>query len=147
MAEVVIRREARIALLEAWVAGAELRTWAHGEWDCLMAPCDWARALTGVDPAQPWRGRYDSAAGANAILTAAGGMARLVDRRLRALGWIRVREPRSGDFGVVTLADSGATRFGAVRYGGRWVIATADGMLTCMARARAAWTAPEHCHG
>lgn len=131
----------RIIRLEAWLRQAQARDWVDGDWDCLMAPCHWAAVLTGQDPAAKWRGTYASAEEAEANLAAGGGMARLVDRTLRAQGWVRTRRPEPGDFGVVTLPGL-RTRFGAVRYGAKWAIATSDGMLLTNARARGAWRWP-----
>lgn len=129
------------ARLETWAARTEARVWRDGDWDCLMAVGDWIRTLTPHDPAARWRGAYDSPAGAAACLAAEGGMARLLDRALRPLGWIRTAAPHPGDIAVITLAGE-PTRFGAIRWGRRWLMATRQGPLITEARARAAWTWP-----
>lgn len=142
MAELVAVPAARLALLEAWTLEAEARDWLDGDWDCLMAPCHWALTLTGTDPAAPWRGRYHSSEAALANLAAGGGMTRLVDRTLRPLGWTRTADPQPGAFGVITMAEAGRTRFGAVRYGDGWSMATRDGQLFTQGRARGCWNPP-----
>lgn len=120
---------------------AEGRDWRDGDWDCLMAPCHWASVLTGQDPGAPWRGTYDTPEEAAARLAAGGGMVRLVDVSLRALGWRRTRQPTPGAFGVITLPGE-AERRGAVRFGRRWALPARAGMIVTEARMRAAWTHP-----
>lgn len=138
-----------VSLLEAYLDRVEAETWSPGEWDCLMAPAAWSLMATGVDAGAPWRGRYRDEAGAEAMLSEAGGMIALVGRRLEALGWTRGRwrAARPGAIGVVRLARgmAGANRqpFGAVRYGGGWLIATDSGALFEPARALAHWNLPE----
>ncbi len=133
---------AELDLLDDWIAMAETRDFVDGEWDCLMAPCDWARVLTGEDPGAPWRGTYCSALAAAAIVRAGGGLQKLVGRTLEAAGWERTRRPTSGAFGVVIIPPARAIAFGAVRYGTRWALPTAEGLMIAQARQVAAWAAP-----
>lgn len=39
---------------------AASRGFVWGEHDCMMFAADWARTLTGKDPAQGWRGSYSN---------------------------------------------------------------------------------------
>ena len=47
---------------------------AWGKTDCIMATCNHVWAVTGIDPAAPWRGTYDTEEGAQAIYAARGGV-------------------------------------------------------------------------
>lgn len=44
------------------------RTFEWGRWDCALAVCDAIRALTGVDPGAPYRGKYSTEEEARAII-------------------------------------------------------------------------------
>ena len=44
-----------------------------GSSDCIISVCDYILAQTGIDPAAPWRGTYDSEEGAEAICAQYGG--------------------------------------------------------------------------
>lgn len=48
-------------------------TFVWGETDCIMATCNHVLAVTGIDPAAPWRGTYHDEAGARGIYEAHGG--------------------------------------------------------------------------
>lgn len=44
-----------------------------GQTDCILAVCNHVLAMTGIDPAAPWRGSYSDEAGARAIYEPYGG--------------------------------------------------------------------------
>lgn len=74
--------------------------------DCTTWCGTYALELTGRDPAEAFRGRYDSAEGAHAIVDAAGGHVQLVGPILTDHGWRRVQQPTTGDMAVIrTLVD------------------------------------------
>ncbi|OWV67944.1 hypothetical protein ATY76_13550 [Rhizobium sp. R339] len=74
--------------------------------DCTTWCGTYALALTGRDPAEAFRGTYDSAEGACALIGAAGGLAELVGPLLVGQGWRRVQQPSTGDMAVIrTLVD------------------------------------------
>ncbi len=49
-------------------------TFRWGETDCILSACNHVLAMTGIDPAAPWRGTYHDEAGARAIYDAHGGV-------------------------------------------------------------------------
>ena len=128
--------------LEAWMLQAMTREWQDGQWDCAMAPADWALWLTGQDPGADLRGTYDSPLLAALALLARGGMVRTFAQRLEPQGWRRTAAPAPGDIGVVRLPGLIRRRFGAVAWGSGWAIASSDGMLITPARALAIWSPP-----
>ena len=133
-----------VSVLDAWRDQVERRDFIWGLWDCLLAPADYALALTGADPAAGYRGQYVDERGARRILRTAGGMAALAAATLEPLGWRPTTAPASGALGVVRPAlDGGKGRrvFGAVRYGDRWLI-PGDGALFTEARPVAVWSPP-----
>ena len=66
-----------------------------GETDCIMATCNHVLAVTGIDPAAPWRGTYHDEAGARAIYEAHGGPLALF-RHGMALAGFSEAEPAEG---------------------------------------------------
>lgn len=95
--------------LGAFLTAAVERRFRRGEHDCLLFVADWARHLTGIDPGAPWRGTYADAAGADAILDAAGGAAELLASALEPAGWAPVSEPARGDVAALVVPGPGAT--------------------------------------
>lgn len=137
-----------VSVLDAWRDQVERRDFIWGLWDCLLAPADYALALTGSDPAAAWRGRYVDERGARRILREAGGMPAFVGQALEPLGWRPTDAPAAGAIGVVRLAGGlpGATSrrtYGGVLYGDRWLIASGAGGLYDRARPVASWNVPE----
>lgn len=73
-----------------------------GERDCLMRCADIVRDAIGIDPAEPWRGKYDSEEGA-AVLVGPRGVLWTTRQRARELGMRRVfkvADAETGDWGV-----------------------------------------------
>lgn len=58
-----------------------------GRTDCLMSVCAYVAAVTGTDPAAPWRGTYDDEAGARRILAAGGGVLAMMRGGMAAVGF------------------------------------------------------------
>ncbi|NEI60906.1 DUF6950 family protein [Rhizobium leguminosarum] len=74
--------------------------------DCTTWCGSYAMALTGRDPAAVFRGTYDTADGARALIADAGGLVQLVGPILTDHGWRRVQQPTTGDMAVIrTLVD------------------------------------------
>jgi hypothetical protein len=116
------RREDWPAVLAAEIDRARLLTFQWGQHDCATWAFDVRRAMTGIDAAAAWRGRYSTASGSVRV------MRRLGWPDLPAMGCALLGEPilpllaQRGDvamcggaFGVVTgshgffLAESGLT--------------------------------------
>lgn len=83
--------ENRVAFRWGGVGGEDCTTWCGS----------YALALTGRDPAAAFRGTYDSAEGARALIDAAGGLLQLVSPILIDHGWRRVQQPTTGDMAVI----------------------------------------------
>lgn len=85
--------------LAEFLSAAAARGFCWGTHDCMLFAADWARELTGADPAVAWRGSYDSQSGALAILTAEGGHISIMAQGLQPHGWRRVatEETEPGD--------------------------------------------------
>lgn len=103
-------------------------------WDgahCLSLLGDWYLISTGHDPIPEFRGLAMTEADCAAVLAEAGGLARFVARRCRALGAVRLREPVPGCIAVVRYQ---SRHFGALRTGtGRWAIKGHDGLIVTRA--------------
>ncbi|ANM12039.1 DUF6950 family protein [Rhizobium sp. N324] len=88
--------ERRVRFCWGGVGGEDCTTWCGS----------YGLALTGRDPAEAFRGTYNSAEGAHALIDAAGGLALLVGPILTDQGWRRVQQPTTGDMAVIrTLVD------------------------------------------
>lgn len=125
--------------------------WQWGYCDCTLFPADWVVeatavrsidadgksivAVPGKDPGADLRGTYFDAAGAEAVLRAAGGVERLVGAKLGALGFQRVQGPRDGDIGIVralTGIEPGALSvkdIPAIKFGPLWAVMSARGPM------------------
>lgn len=64
----LIRLPAWRSRLSACVEGALHRPFEWGRQDCALFAADVVQAMTGVDPAREWRGRYSTRIGAARIL-------------------------------------------------------------------------------
>lgn len=72
-----------------------------GDADCASAACAAFALLHGVDPLGPVRGTYDTAAGAWAIVAAAGGYQPWCAARFAEAGLVESDAPGSGDLVMV----------------------------------------------
>jgi hypothetical protein len=93
-----------------------------GSQDCCLWAADCVLAVSGVDYAAPFRGRYSTAAGALEMLLAAGGLVALADQvgpRISAL------MASFGDIGIVQLEDR---QLLAVCAGEVWLAPAAAGL-------------------
>lgn len=80
----------------------------NGGTDCCLFACDAVRAMTGLDPASPFRGRYQTKRGAVAALRrfAGGGIPETAEKIARELGAPEV-PPMTAQRGDVVLTDQG----------------------------------------
>lgn len=67
------RRTAWIEYLEAYLWLCSQGSFGYGAQDCFLFVSGAVRAMTGIDPAARYRGRYRSRAQARALLKEAGG--------------------------------------------------------------------------
>lgn len=95
--------------LDAWLMKRE----RYGEADCALFMADWIRAKRGIDPAAPWRGRYETPMQALRIVKRAGGLKAIVGKALRSHGIVETDDPKAGDIAVVNVP-SDRMAFGGV---------------------------------
>lgn len=75
-----------------------------GKHDCALFAADGVQALTGFDPASPYRGRYRSEKEAGKILSKVGGLIGLMETVAESQGWRSV-EPLFAQRGDVVMAE------------------------------------------
>ena len=85
-----------------------------GETDCIMATCNHIRDVTGIDPAEPWRGSYDSEDAARALFEPWGGVLGLFDHGMTRAGFKRAVAPA---FGLPVVCDFGGHEIAGVYIG------------------------------
>lgn len=123
--------------LRAYLAEAARRRHAWGELDCCLFMADWVQAVTGRDPAGPYRGAYDGPRQALRLLRAEGGLYALSWRLAEAAGLpLRLGAPQPGDVGVVLAA---RRQMGAIRTGKGWAVLTPGGYAVARLPHLAAW--------
>ena len=107
-----------------------------GKTDCILSVCDHVQAVTGIDPAAPWRGTYDSQDGAQAIHEAYGGVLALMDHGMALAGLSRC-EPSCG---LPVVADVRGNAVAGVQ--GEHFVAfrlANQGVFQCRAKILGAW--------
>ena len=103
----VQRRHDWASRLVAQVEAARQKPFAWGVADCCLTACDMVQAMTGVDPASHFRGRYSTKAGAFRALRAyaGGGLLETAMRIGTDLAMPEV-QPMSAQRGDVCLVDT-----------------------------------------
>ncbi|WP_114393511.1 DUF6950 family protein [Oleisolibacter albus] len=93
--------------LDRVVEAARHSTFAWGRVDCCLFAADAVVAVTGVDPAAPWRGTYADAGTATRLLARMGGLSAMAARVARHHGWPAVPPAflGRGDVALVRLDD------------------------------------------
>ena len=93
----------RYVALAEFLAARATTPFVWGENDCCVFAADAVRAQTGRDPMSTWRGSYGDELGAETLLLAAGGVARMATEELD-IPLPRVTTAQRGD---VVLFESG----------------------------------------
>lgn len=93
--------------LSRYLAETARTPFAHGEMDCALFAAGAVAAMTGVDPAQRWRGRYKTLKGGLGALRRAGFADHLA-LTAALLPEIPVALAQPGDLAVVETADGPA---------------------------------------
>ena len=104
-------------LAEFLAAGAKT-PFGWGQEDCCLFACDWIRSQRGVDPAERFRGRYQTELQARRLIHRSGGFLRLVDDAMAQAGILETTDPLPGDVGVVVTEQGEAL---AIRSRVGWV--------------------------
>lgn len=107
----------------AFMAMTKGRPWSWGDQDCTMWVSDWCRLRWRVDPALPFRGRYDSEAGAQALIDEAGSLIGLISPQMLFLH--EKSEADEGDVGVIEVLGAQTS---AIRVGDKWAFRTQAGV-------------------
>lgn len=113
--------------------------------DCTTFCARWIDYAIGVDPAASFRGAYSDAAGAERILTQAGGLVAFADRHLLPCGLVRTDDPQTGDVGVIvapSALDGEFKHIAAIRFGPLWMTLSPAGVCARRADFIAAWRMP-----
>lgn len=106
-------------LPEFWMA-LEKKRFAWGVHDCLLFAADALVAQGRPDAAAPYRGAYDSATGAQAVIDAAGGFVPLFEAACDAAGIGKVGSFKIGCVAVVRPIAKPETEIGAMWSGRDW---------------------------
>lgn len=97
MGQVVKRRPDWPERLAALITERRAQPFVWGVHDCCLFAADVVKAMTGHDPAAPYRGTYSTQEGAAKVLANAGGVFALVDATLGHGQRIPVRLAKRGD--------------------------------------------------
>lgn len=92
-------------VFEATVKANQTKKFAYGTHDCCLWAANCAKALTGVDYAEPWRGKYTDKVSADAFVKAGGGLEAMVTSTTK----IQPLNPLYANVGDIVLAVSNAT--------------------------------------
>lgn len=117
--------------LDAYVQQTASLSWAWGAQDCTMWVADWCRIRWGIDPAADYRGRYDSRAGAEALIVQ--GLVDTVEPEIALKG---KNSPAEGDIGVI---DVNGRQVAAIWTGMHWLFRTPRGIGMTDRPAMAVW--------
>lgn len=117
--------------LEGFISANRSRPFKYGSWDCCLFVCGAIEAMTGVDPAQPFRGRYSSRKEARAAIREIGGesqFTRFIERITAKQGMreVAVLSARRGD--VILIANEGRRSVGIVALDGKSILMLAEGI-------------------
>ena len=91
--------------LAAYLSGCAQRPFAYGEHDCALFSAGAVRAMTGLDLAEGWRGRYSTLRGGLRVLRAQGYADQVA---LAAAHFPETRSPRPGDLAVIETVNGPA---------------------------------------
>jgi len=106
--------------LAGWMQDALTRKFEWGKWDCALAACDAVNAITGVDPAAAFRGKYSTEAEA-LFLLGPEGLGVFAAAIAKQFGMAEAR-PKFAHRGDVALVDNGlpGVALGIVDLSGRF---------------------------
>lgn len=120
-----IRERYRAAILAAAARAARVPL-RYGKDDCVLFVADIDRAVSGVDPAAAFRGRYRTLRGAKRML-GRRGLAGAAAAAARRLGWRRIA-PAEAQAGDRAIADTPDGPVALIFSGAYWFHRVADGV-------------------
>jgi hypothetical protein len=106
------------------IKAAQVKPFEWGTFDCCMFAADAVLALTGVDLAADFRGKYSDEAGAQAFIATYGDLAALVSAKTadKDMAEINLKFAQRGDLVLVNNADR--QTLGLVGLDSRFVLCT-----------------------
>ena len=119
-------------MISAW----RRASFVWGKTDCIMATCNYIRDRTGVDPARPWRGLYDSEASATALYTPYGGVLALFRHGMGLAGFRETDAPQDGS---PVVCDVMGKEVAGVFMGGKVAFMAPRGCVEVRAKVLGAW--------
>lgn len=108
-----------------------IRPFKWGEFDCCLAACDLIRFLTGIDPAEKFRGTYSDELGAKKHIGDFGSVGELAVEVLGSYGFEELELPKTaqrGDIALISTPEYGET-LGFVSTSGRIAAPGARGLV------------------
>lgn len=117
----------------------ERKPWQPGQVDCCLFVADWALWLGRSDPAEGWRGSYDTEDGFRAIINAAGGLVPLFEGCAAKVRAKRVQCAAAGDVAVIGSPNNIGKQFGAIFDGTLWNIRFKHNVGPLTSRPLAIW--------
>lgn len=137
-----------VSLLE-YIEKSSLEKWSWGRLDCVLFTSNWVLEATGIDIAEPIRGKYSSIMSARRLIKKNGGFIPGISAHIDEL-FNRTDDPKTGDIGIVDAPISmknnmpvcGAIM--AIRFGGSWVCKTAYGVSAQPFNTVSAWSIDCH---
>lgn len=133
------------SVLIEYIERSALTPWEWGKMDCVMFAAGWVLGVTGIDIAAPIRGKYATTSQARRLIKRNGGFLSGIGAHIDDCGFVRTRDPRDGDFGIVDAPIAMRDRMPvvgavmAIRSGGLWVCKSERGMVAADMPFAAAW--------
>jgi len=126
-----------LADLAAHCRAGDAAPFELGKMDCSLFAADWVRLQTGVDLAASWRGTYSTRREYLRLLSADGGLVRVVARAMHHIKAPQIppADAQPGDIGIIVTEDGPAL---AVRGQAAWMAKTGD-QLSSTPHASFAW--------
>jgi hypothetical protein len=114
------------------IKAAYEKDFAYGTFDCCLFAADTVLALTGVDLAASFRGKYDSEETANAFIASFGDIGSLVSAAIQASqNSMQELSPKfAGRGDMVLVTNQGRQALGIVGLDGRFALCAAPKGLT-----------------
>lgn len=132
-------RVTKVSLLAEHLRLGASTPFVWGLTDCFLWAADWTLAQRGLDPAEPWRGRYSTALGAKRAISRVGGYAAGGRVRMASLGFSETSDPQPGDIGLVQPPDFPIPVL-AIRTRVGWACKGQAGLVTAPLPLIVAWT-------
>ena len=92
--------------LAAYIERKRAEPFAWGVNDCCLFGCDWIQLCTGLDPAQSFRGTYDSAISGVRALEKCGGLVGTIQTHMEPLGFAAIGQGHASR-GDIVVRDCG----------------------------------------